>query len=701
MSELSSEELMYCEKVQDFIDKEIVRLVNLSDELEGKILDEGRKFTLDNPYASCYGGLELTEHQFGLERKIQKSENAKYEAEFLKKLRSHPYFARIDFAQDGYDTEKYYFGIKSLIDENDYTAYVYDWRAPIASLFYEDFEGEKAYYDAPAGRIEGNIKKRIQYKFKDGKLSSYFESDLKVDDDILQKILSEGSTDRLKVIVSSIQKEQNRAIRFGSNKNLIVSGPAGSGKTSVGFHRLAYLLYLNRDYLSSSEIVMVTNSDIFSSYVSDIIPELGEAPVNEFNLYRLMSRNLGGRKYEDYYSLTEALLRNDRQRTAEASVKLSREFADFLEKYVKNLKNQFTGFSLYNSEVYSGEELSDFISGKKKAKTFSEKLELLTEYATEKIEAYFKDNYESIYNILNEETSILDDTAEQVQALRSRIRKEACQKIRRELEGDDFMILSDAYEKYETTQKCPVRLSKKYRQNLGQNHLPFEDALLVLYIKHILGKLPDYTDVRHVLIDEAQDFTPIQHRIIHGLYPKAKFTILTDSRQAIFPFINTVDISELSEIYSAEILELKKSYRSTKQINNFAKKLLREADYETFDRDGDEPEIIETDDIISEIEKHLESISGTACIITKTTDFAEKIYSSISTSRDVELYNNKEMLFSDKIGIMPVTYTKGLEFDNVIIVSDSENDFCCEGSEPFLYMAATRALHKLTVIKAK
>lgn len=700
MSEISREEIEYSKKVQKFIDDEIERLSNLTAELEETIMAEGQKFSLDNPYASSYGGAVLSEHHASMEKKVQQSADAKYEADFLRRLRSHPYFARIDFKEDGYDTDRFYIGIKSLYDIKEIAPYVYDWRAPVASLFYEDFEDGKAFYDAPAGRIEGAIEKRFQYKFRNGELYSTFESELNIDDAILQSALNESSTDRLKVIVSSIQKEQNKAIRFGGGKNLIVFGPAGSGKTSVGFHRLAYLLYANRDYLSSSEIVMFTSSDIFSSYVSDIIPELGEAPITEFNFYKLMSRQLGGRKYRDYYDLTEAILNGDTQREAAAAVKYSKDFTDYLEDYILNREYKFSGFSLYGKEVYSGEELSDFISSKKKTKIFSEKMKLLKEFSEEKIDCFFSENYKMIYEILNEESSVIDDTAKMVDELRAEIKNRACQKIRSELEGDDFMILSDVYEKYGEKTGLGLNLAKKYRQDLGRNMLNFEDALLVLFIKFISGKLPAYTGVRHVLIDEAQDFSPVQHRIIRAIYPKAKFTILTDSRQAIFPFINSTDINEIADIYSAEILELNKSYRSTKQINAFAKKLLKNAEYETFDRDGAEPEVIETDDVSGEIRSRLDGVKGSACIITKTTAFARKLYKELRGSLNVELYDDREMYFSDRIGIMPVTYTKGLEFDNVIIVSDGENDFYAEGSEPFLYMAATRALHKLTVIKA-
>ena len=701
MAEIDKKELDYARKVQCFIDAEAEKLSNLSVELENKVMDEGQKFSLDNPYAAVYGGNILTDHHISMERKIQRSENAKQDAYFLKKLWNNPYFARIDFTEDGFDAEQFYIGIKTLFDEKELSPYVYDWRAPVSSLFYEDFDGEKAYYDAPSGRIEGKIDKRCQYKFKKGELISCFESELKVDDVILQKALSEGSTDRLKVIVSSIQKEQNRAIRFGGDKNLIVCGPAGSGKTSVGFHRLAYLLYTNRENLSSAEIVMFTGSDIFASYVSDIIPELGEAPIIDFNFYRLMSRQLGGMKFSDYYSLTEDILNGNKKREAAAKIKYSAEFIAFLEKEIKEKEYGFSGFTLYGDEVYSGAEIAETLRRKKKSRKFSDQLQILRDFAEEKIEEYFSENYEKIYEILHEETSILDDTADEVRQKRDNIKEQARQKLQKELEGNDYQTLSEIFDKFEAQNDCGVKLSKEFKKDTGRGFISFEDALLIIYIKALLGKIAVHTDVRHVLIDEAQDFAPIQHKVIKYLYPKANFTILTDSRQAIFPYLNSTDINEIAEIYSAEIMDLKKSYRSTRQINAFAKSLLKNADYETFDRNGDEPKIIETDNAVAEIKKSLAGIEGSACIITKTTALAREIYNGLIADTDVEIYDDRKKIFSDKIGVMSVTYTKGLEFDNVIIVSDSKNDFYADGSEPFLYMAATRALHKLKIIKVK
>lgn len=700
MPKIEKEELNYLKKVQSFIDKEIITLNNLSVDLEEKILSEGKKFSLDNPYASVYGGVAITEHHNSMERKILRAETAKQDAYFLEKLRNNPYFARVDFAEDGYDPEAFYIGIKSLFDEKELAPYVYDWRAPIASLFYEIFDDEKAYFEAPSGRIEGDVIRRRQYKFKNGELVYCFDSDIKIDDLILQKTLSEGSTDRLKVIVSSIQKEQNRAIRFADNKNLIVCGPAGSGKTSVGFHRIAYLLYRNRDTLSSSEIIMFTGSDIFASYVSDIIPELGEAPIRDFNFYKLIKRYIKGCHTKDYFELADDLINKNEARQRSVEIKYSEDFCDFLKNCAEEKTYHFSSLNLYDDVVYTGEELNEFLKQKKKTKNFFELLSALTEYTEEKINSFFTANYQKIYAIINEETDILVDTAKQISAICKQVKNNSAALIKKELDGDDGKLLSDAYKLYEEKNGLDNSISSTFEKKLKHGTVDFEDAVMMIYIKCVLGKITQNINARHILIDEAQDFAPVQHLIIKYLYPKANFTILTDSRQAILPCANTTDIDRLKKAYSADVLKINKSYRSTLEISEYAKSLLPEKDsYETFERSGEKPETIETTDTAGIIKTLLKEHNGSMCIITKTMGYANELYNKLAMDFDIELYNDMKKTFSDKIAIMSVAFSKGLEFDNVIIASSEESDFFGEGDEPFLYMAATRALHSLKILK--
>ena len=683
---IEKEELDYLQKVQSFMDKEIIKLQNLSAELEEIIMKEGKKFALDDPYQAVYGGTALTELHYSIERKILRSETAKQDAYFLQGLKNHPYFARIDFKEDDYDTESFYIGLKSLFDEKEISPYVYDWRAPVAALFYEEFE-DKAFYIAPSGKNQGEIERKRQYKFENGELTYCFDSDIKIDDMILQQALSESSTDRLKVIVNSIQKEQNKAIRFGGDKNLIVCGPAGSGKTSVGFHRIAYLLYKYRNNLSSAEIVMFTGSDIFASYVSDIIPELGEAPIKDFNFYALIDSTT------DYYEQAEAIINKDKGREDTVKIKYSDEFIKFIENHIKNIDMGFSDFSIYGDSVYSGKDVSKHLKNHPKISDFKGRLDLVVAFAEEKIDSYFASNYEKIYEIADSQSSILDDTSEYIEQLKKQFKQQAKDTLENELNIEDWQILADICQSFNND--IYLQLVKDRENSV----LRFEDGILILFIRCLLGKVEQKPDVHHVLIDEAQDFSILQHRIIRYLYPKANFTILTDSNQAIVPAINSTDINKIAEVYSAQVMKLYKSYRSTKQISSFAQKLLPSPDYETFERNGSEPEIIDSSDIYADIRKFIRNADGSICVITKSSPTARKIYNELIIDTDIELYDNKNKIFGDKAAIMPVVYTKGLEFDNVIII-DEDNEFFGDENKPYLYMAATRALHNLTILKS-
>ncbi|NLA76237.1 MAG: helicase IV, partial [Clostridiales bacterium] len=297
----------------EFISERIATLGVRAEKRLEDAMRAGRKFNEDDPYGSVYGGIELTELQYVVAKELDDSDELRREVHILKKLLKEPYFARVDFRADSEnETEKIYIGLKNLYDEDTMEMFVCDWRAPVASLFYNDFD-LGAYYDAPNGRINGHIALKRQYKFEDGKLLYAVDSDIKIDDEILREVLAKGSEDKLKIIVSSIQREQNSAIRYSGARNLLVSGPAGSGKTSIGMHRMAYLLYNDRESLYSKDIYMFTNNNLFASYVADIIPELGEEDIIKTELFGIFRENIDEDVYTvfDHYDQAEALISGD------------------------------------------------------------------------------------------------------------------------------------------------------------------------------------------------------------------------------------------------------------------------------------------------------------------------------------------------------------------------------------------------------
>lgn len=683
-------------EVRDFLDSEIVRLGQLIEEYKNDIKVQGEDFNMDNPNGGMYSGMELTQVHHEMEKKMIYSQEAANDIEFFKKLRNSPYFARVDFKIDGALKEKaVYIGLKTLQDAETFEMYVCDWRAPVASLFYEDFE-DKAFFDAPKGRIYGDLLLKRQYKFQDGCLYYYVDSDVKIDDDILRDVLSSSSGEHLKVIVNSIQREQNKAVRYSDSENLLVIGPAGSGKTSVGFHRLAFLLYRNRNELSSAEIVMFSNNDIFSSYVADIIPELGEMPINYASFYSIFAAEIPTAAVRDYYSLADEIIKGDKERERTASVKMSRAFVDFLECEGNAVEPEFRDITYHGNLVVSKEELSErFISDDEN--TAKARGERLSAFAQNAIEEFFRENQQEIYKILDVETSIDEDTAKLFKRARRELKASAVDMIRDATLLDPVTVYFRLLGKFAKKKNDPALLDSAV--SLQKGCIEFEDALGIVYLKSVLGTCAVLSGVKHILIDEAQDLSLIQHEILKKMFPRARVTLLADTNQAIVSGVNTVDSCELAGLYNAKIMRLDKSYRSTEEINSFAATLLpEEIRYEIFKRSG-EP-VDHTKGTLEELGALLKTEGekrNTLAVITKTSDEARDIHKElIKYIPNLRLCDNKSCTLSNAPVVMPLALTKGLEFDGVVVV-DSNETFTSQGNARYLYLASTRALHKLHI----
>lgn len=693
-------EHLKAEAVQDFLDSEIVRLGELIEEYKSDVKEQGEDFNRDNPNGGMYSGMELTQIHYEMEQKMQYSAEAANDIYFYKKLKNAPYFARVDFKADGALKEKIvYIGLRTLQRPDTFEMLVCDWRAPIASLFYEDFDDGVAFFEAPRGRMNGKLLLKRQFKFKDGVLYYYVDSDLKIDDDILRDVLSSSSSEHLKVIVNSIQREQNKVIRYSENENLLVCGPAGSGKTSVGFHRLAFLLYRNRTELTSAEILMFSNNDIFSSYVADIIPELGEMPINYASFYTVFAAELPTVTTGDYYSLAESVINGNKNRAKSAKIKLSKEFVDYLTENADYIEPEFQDITLFGKTVMSKDELLDRFLGDTESNQKS-RGERLASYVNGVIDEYFINNRKEIYLEIDADSEIDEDTAKLFKAERRDLKQSATQMIKKATLVDPIAVYWDCVSEYARENNCPELLETK--KSLERGFLDFEDSIGVVFVKTILGTAAVLSGVKHILIDEAQDLSYMQHKIILKMFPRARVTLLADTNQAIVPELNTTDSSIMAELYDANLLTLNKSYRSTKQINTFALSLLpEEGRYELFEREGEAVELKNGDvGALKELAKDYASKSPSTCIITRTVKDAIEIYNELKAEiAGLRICDNKSCQLSHNPIVMPVALTKGLEFDNVIVYDN--NTFSGEENKKYLYMASTRALHRLTLFSKK
>ncbi len=690
-------EKQYADSVQEFLDFETKRLQKQITDYKSNIKILGEDFNMDNPNGGMYSGMELTQTHHEMEKQMIYAEEAANDINFYRRLRKAPYFARVTFKADNAATEKnIYIGLRTLQKHDTFQMLVCDWRAPVASLFYEDFDDSKAFYKAPMGKIFGDLKNKRQFKFENGQLIYYVDSDVKIDDDILRDVLSSSSGEHLKVIVSSIQREQNKVIRYADNENLLVLGPAGSGKTSVGFHRLAYLLYQNRTELSSAEIIMFSNNDIFSSYVADIIPELGEMPINYASFYSIFAAELPTMNVGDYYSLAESVINGDKAREKSAGIKLNGAMMDYIKENIDDVEPQFTDVLLYDDVVISAEALSErFLSDTEN--NLKTRIERLIIYTQGVVDRYFLNNREAIYKQVDLETEVSEDTGKAVKRKSQFLKTQVAEMIKDATRMEPVDIYFNLLTRYAKEINCPELLYTK--ESLLKGYIEFEDALGAVYVKTLLGTSAVLSGVKHILIDEAQDLSLLQHKIILNMFPRARVTLLADTNQAILPALNSTSAELLARIYNAKTLFLNKSYRSTKQINDFALSLLPEnLKYDVFERDGDDVESITGDKkaFISLVKKYAEKSTAT-CIVTPTVREALEAYKLLKGDiENIRLCDNKSCELSDSPIIMPLALTKGLEFDNVIVYNKN-GAFSGEGNKKYLYMASTRALHKLAV----
>lgn len=699
-SKEEQQEQLYFNKVKGFLNNEIVRLKDLIVTYKARVKAQGEKFNEDNPNGGMYAGIELTELHYEMENQMQEIENAHYDISFYEKLVNSPYFARVDFTPNRTGRkQEIYIGLKTLQEHDTYNTLVCDWRAPIASLFYDDFNSSDAYFNAPSGVIEGKLSLKRQYKFQNGELKGFVNSDIKIDDDILRDVLGENTHEHLRVIVNSIQREQNKAIRYSDSKNLIVYGPAGSGKTSVGFHRIAYLLYRNRKELISSEIVMFSNNDIFSSYVADIIPELGEMPINYSSFYNIFKAELPDFSVLDYYDLANGLIIGDELRKRSAVLKYDEKFIDYLKVHAENYLPQFNDVTLFDEIIISKDDILDrYVSDSENSP--SARAERLVSFVNGVIDEYFMEHKEEIYGIIDLETSIDEDTAKLYKMKRRELKHNVGRALKASVLADPVKIYVNILENYINTIGSGDDVLKLTKENLEKRILDFPDALGIVFTKCVMGESAILNGVKHILIDEAQDLSLLQHRIILAMFPKAKHTLLLDTNQAINPEINSVSVERLAELYNANSLYLNRSYRSTEEINKLALTLLpKEKAYDIFTRNGEEVQYKKGESDFKETIKEYSKKSPSVAIITKTIEEARELHKElIKEFPGIRLCDNKSCVLSEAPIIMPLVLTKGLEFDSVIVFNKNK-EFSGENNKPYLYMAVTRALHRLTILE--
>ena len=557
---------------------------------------------------------------------INKYESDIRKIEQLEKFMHRPYFARIDFKFDDDNTlEKIYIGRYSIMDEPNFDRLVYDWRAPISSLFYRHGTGS-AFYEAPVGTLTGEIQLKRQYEINDGELEYYFDADMQVLDDFLRKMLTHNTSHQMKSIVETIQRDQDLIIRNMSSDLMMVQGVAGSGKTSVALHRVAYLMYHGLTHrLASQNIIIISPNVLFEKYISQVLPELGE-------------ENVASYIFDDLYDMI-----------------LDRSF---------QTKNQLYESLLSKSEHAHPSLLKDSLLYKMNPEFISglDQLDLQPDLSLEKIITWYK-------QLFNEKANFKP-------------------------------FINRSYDKLHLE---AIRIFTK--ENLNANKLRYEDASAIVYLYLKSNGYNDYRHIKHVVVDEAQDYYPMHFEILKRMFPSAQFTILGDINQTIEKHEKLTFYDVIKGILTKKkstLVAMDKSFRCAHEILEFSARFV-DMKIQSYSRHSEVPQIMKRDDatdyngLIEEINTCKENGYSSIGILCKSERESLKLFETLRLKTDVNLIQSHSSTDIKGTLILPIYLSKGLEFDAVIVWDVDDKHYNTLEDRQLLYIACTRALHRLNL----
>lgn len=643
--------------------------------------------------------VELSQYINPVTDKIIDYEEEEHKILLLEKMIKSPYFARIDFKFDDEDEfEKIYIGRSSLRKNSYQEMYVYDWRSPIASVFYRFMTGE-AFYDAPCGRVTGELNLKRQYEIKNGILEYFFDSDVQIVDEFLRQLLSQNTTAKMKAIVETIQHEQDVVIRDMENDLLMVQGVAGSGKTSIALHRAAYLMYQGlQTKLSANNIMIISPNSIFEQYISNVLPELGEDNVISSVFEDILSELLNGRKIQSRNDFLENLIVNSKYKEISRNsieFKTSSFFREILDQFLIDIPRQWIEFEdvYYEGKcVVSGQILKDKILGRPET-PLGIKLEQLEDYILEQIFGTGKGRgHKEEKNLIKQEIQkfIKIDIVELYKILFSN-------------EAYFYSLLQNS-----NPSQNIKNIWKYTKENLEADSLYYDDAIAIAYLYLKIYGTNKYKNIKQVVIDEAQDYYPLQYEIFNLLFSNAKFTILGDMKQTLAKKEDISFYEQIQKILNkkkSSLIMLDKSFRCTNEILNFSLKFIEQSSQiKSFNRNGDSPKVyiadnseIFIDEIVKEIKLCQEKGFQSICLICKTEKNSTYLFNKIKHKLDIQLIKNGSVSDLQGVFILPVYMSKGLEFDTVLICDADSQNYHDEDDKNLLYVACTRALHKLSL----
>lgn len=663
----------------------------------------------------------------------------------LSRLRFSPYFGRVDFKEDGENgIERIYLGIATLMDEQEENFLIYDWRAPISGLYY-DYSPGPAQYKTETDSIEGSMELKRQFVIKGGKIKAMFETGVTIGDEMLQEVLGNNADTQMKTIVATIQKEQNQIIRNDSSSLVVVQGVAGSGKTSAAMQRVAYLLYKYRNIITSENIMLFSPNPLFNSYVATVLPELGEENMQQATFQEYLSTRFGAEyELEDPFEQMEFLLEAEKNdayfdRIDSIRFKAGLEFKKLLDQYAEKLATEtlvFKSLGLNKRAIISKKDIAAYYDSldnsisipnriqlvkewllkelKKKAKA-----EMSQEWVEKEIQFLEKEDYLESFKQSQKKQGGAHDTFHdydrEQQWLSEMVVKRRFKPLFNAVKRLKFINIRAIYmnffkEAHSKTEAIPKNWAATCEQsisNLENRYIAYEDATPFLYLQDLIEGRKSNTSIRHVFIDEAQDYTPFQFAYIKMLFPYSKMTLLGDINQAIYSGptgAQTILAESALDFGEKEQFRLTKTYRSTKQIVEFTRQLIEGGDMiEPFNRTGPKPvivtssegsdHILKTNELISELQRLGQKNIAVIC---KTAKESKSAFEGVKKSHDARLIEKGTMTFENGVNVVPTYLAKGIEFDAVIIYDSSS--YTRTEERKLLYTACTRAMHELYIL---
>lgn len=659
----------------------------------------------------------------------------------LERLKYSPYFGRIDFLEEGEKTvDRVYLGIASFMDQQDENFLIYDWRAPISSLYY-DYSPGPAQYQTPEGFIQGEMQLKRQFIIKAAKIKGMFDTGVTIGDEMLQEVLGNNASTQMKSIVATIQREQNAIIRNEKNNLLIVQGVAGSGKTSAALQRVAFLLYRYRGTITSENIMLFSPNPLFNSYVATVLPELGEENMQQTTFQEFLYQRIGKNfTVEDPFNQMEYLLNEENDPDYQTRLngiryKANLDFKKMIDQYSIELSTKgliFRDLKFRGDPLISKRDIHQYFYSLDRNISIPNRMLLVKEWllrelkramkrersrswVEEELQFLEKEDYMEAFKQLQQKQKFSDDTFDDFdrehKLLAEMVVKQKFRPLFSIVKQLKFIDMPNIYlQLFNRVQEgacgLPADWNEIYRlteKRFADMVMSYEDTAPYVYLQDLLEGRKSSTAIRHIFIDEAQDYSPFQFAFIRRLFPYSKMTLLGDFNQAIFSGVTEAE-TVLNQIVAAgedtAAFNLTKTYRSTKEIVEYTKALIPGGDQiEPFNRKGNKPivTLVNKNTLINGIIEKLNDLKKaghrTIAIICRTSEESKQAYEALNKEVSLHLIEKGTIIYEKGTNVVPSYLAKGIEFDAVILYDLSQ--YNRESERKLFYTVCTRAMHEL------